>query len=130
MSDVASEETNHRRHEPDIPAPPIGFLMPDEVPKPPNYDQVSIRGDPPAYYDVCSQSSLRSLHTPPSPPAMPPRSGRRMNRGERGVTVPPSIRIPVDVLPAPRHRSHPRSGSRSRRSSERRMASVEALQRI
>ncbi|EUB63369.1 hypothetical protein ECG_02900 [Echinococcus granulosus] len=111
IPDEVSDITSHHNHGRDLPAPPIGFFMPDEVPKPPNYDQLSVRGDPPAYTEACSQ---RSFVTPtPPPPPTPPRPtpslysvDRRRNRSLS------AIRIPMSVRAEHRHRSHPSSQSR------------------
>ncbi|KAL5109156.1 hypothetical protein TcWFU_007025 [Taenia crassiceps] len=112
----------------ELPAPPIGFFMPDEVPKPPNYDQLSIRGDPPAYSEVCSR---RSFVTPTPPPPPTPRPSSLLNyadrRRNRSSTA---IRIPMSVRAAHRHQSHPRSRSRSSLRSREGITSAEHLERI
>ncbi|KAM7535613.1 hypothetical protein Aperf_G00000098058 [Anoplocephala perfoliata] len=74
ITDDESEERGHSRRNRDSPlAPPVGFLMPDEIPKLPNYDQLSVRGDPPPYREVCSQRSpVASTPAPAPPPPRPP----------------------------------------------------------
>lgn len=58
MSNSSLEECGPNVHAVNCPAPPIDFVMPDAIPKPPNYDQISVRGLPPEYY---------SLSRPPTP---------------------------------------------------------------
>ncbi|KAL7060208.1 hypothetical protein AAHC03_09832 [Spirometra sp. Aus1] len=62
LPEEAPEEARRRHHGENIPAPPIDFIMPNEVRKPPNYDQLSVRGDPPLY---------ETLTPPPPSPAAP-----------------------------------------------------------
>ncbi|VDL60966.1 unnamed protein product [Hymenolepis diminuta] len=121
MSDAESEDNARHRRDRDLPAPPIGFIMPDEVPKPPNYDQLSIRGEPPAYSDVCFQ---RPLATPTSPP--PATGATDQRRRQRSSSA---ARIPASAGNRQRHRSHQRSHSRSNIRSHRRSASLETLER-
>ncbi|VDK38471.1 unnamed protein product [Taenia asiatica] len=128
LSDEVSDDTTHPDHERDIPAPPIGFFMPDEVPKPPNYDQLSVRGDPPAYSEVCSRRSFVTP-TPPPPPtphrhSLPNSTERRRNRSSTAV------RIPLDSRAEHRHQSHPRSRSRPDVHSQEGITSTEHLERI
>ena len=67
-----STEEHHNRREREIPAPPIGFVMPAEIPKPPHSDQLSVRGDPPSYSEVCSQGTPTTLMSPQPPRRYPP----------------------------------------------------------
>lgn len=128
MPDELSDDTTHPDHGRDLPAPPIGFFMPDEVPKPPNYDQLSVRGDPPAYSEVCSQGSLVTP-TPPPPPTPHPRSSPNSAEHRRNRS-PTAIRIPMNVRGEHRHQSHPRSRSRSDLRSREGVTSTEHLERI
>lgn len=122
MSDVGSEDNDRRRRDRDFPAPPVGFIMPDEVPKPPNYDQLSIRGDPPSYNQIYSQPS-RATPTPPPPPSVA--AGQRKKQRSSSV-----IRIPIsgenDQKQPSNNRSHPRSNLRGEAGS----ASMDALDRV
>ncbi|VDM34116.1 unnamed protein product [Hydatigera taeniaeformis] len=112
IPDEASDDISHRDQECDFPAPPIGFFMPDEVPKPPNYDQLSVRGDPPAYSEVCSQ---RTFVTPTPPPPSTPSQPLPLPDSAhcRRTRSPTTIRIPMSIRAERRHQSNPRSRSRS-----------------
>lgn len=113
LSESNTEEAGHRHRSLDIPAPPIGFIMPDEIPKPPNYDQLSIRGEPPAYEDARSLFSLQ----PPATPQPAVRFARQYRiNGELPLRLASPLQRPRSHS-RPRNRSHeghPRSHSAQR----------------
>ncbi|VDO03447.1 unnamed protein product [Rodentolepis nana] len=123
MSDVGSEDNDRRRRDRDFPAPPVGFIMPDEVPKPPNYDQLSIRGDPPSYSQIYSQPPRASPTSPPPPPSVA--AGQR--KKERSSSA---IRIPISDRNDQKHPSNNTSHPRSNLSGETRSASMNALEGV
>nr|CDS28897.1 conserved hypothetical protein [Hymenolepis microstoma] len=122
MSDVGSEDNDRCRRDRGFPAPPVGFVMPDEVPKPPNYDQLSIRGDPPSYNQIYSQPS-RATPTPPPPPSVA--TGQRKKQRSSSV-----IRIPISGGNDQKHPSDRRSQPLSNVRGETRSASMDALEGV
>lgn len=120
MSDVSSEDNNRRRRDRNFPAPPVGFIMPDEVPKPPNYDQLSIRGDPPSYSQICSQPSRATPTSPPPPSAV---TGQRKKQRSSSV-------VRTSGGNGQKHSSNNRSHARSNLRGEARSASMDALEGV